>query len=145
MAEETYSKCEVVGRLVRDTQVKLDGKLVTGTLVTERTFTKKDGTEGKRTAYIDIVAWRQMADFIGQRSKGDVLGVCGELITESWDDKETGKKRYKLVLEVSDVFQTGEPPAPPKPAPAKVETKRRPAPPVDDGPHVPVDEKDIPF
>lgn len=39
--------------------------------------------------------------------KGDYIQVAGELNTQSWEDKDTGKKRYKNELRVVDYSFVG--------------------------------------
>jgi len=39
--------------------------------------------------------------------KGDPIQVAGELSTQSWDDSETGKKRYKIELKITDFSFVG--------------------------------------
>lgn len=53
-----------------------------------------------RNHYLELEAWREVAAQFSNLHKGDQVFVEGALKTESWEDRETGTKRYKRVLEV---------------------------------------------
>lgn len=53
-----------------------------------------------RNHYLELEAWREVAAQFSNLHKGDQMLVEGALKTESWEDRETGTKRYKRVLEV---------------------------------------------
>jgi len=83
----------LVGNLTRDPQFS---KTQTGlslarfTLAVNRQFSKNDETD-----FINCVAWRQSADFIGQYGKkGNTVGIEGRITTRNYDDPNTGKKVY---------------------------------------------------
>lgn len=53
----------------------------------------------KQVSYIDVTAWRELAEYSAAvLEKGIGVVVAGRLEQQSWDDKETGKKRSKIVL-----------------------------------------------
>ncbi len=41
-----------------------------------------------------VTAWEQLAEKVAQLKKGDFVKVVGRLQTRSWDDKQTGEKKY---------------------------------------------------
>ena len=60
------------------------------------------------TDYHDIVAWnqgnRKLAELCAQYlQKGRLVYVEGRLQTRSWDDAQSGQKRYKTEVNASDV------------------------------------------
>ena len=60
---------------------------------------KKDGTENT-PVFVDCVAWRQLATFIGQYfSKGKPIEVVGSLQIEDYTDRE-GNKRKQTYIQV---------------------------------------------
>lgn len=89
--------CTIQGNLSRDPEVKQVGAKNTELAVFTVATTTKRGN-GEDTAFVDCKAWSAVAERVGQLSKGDSIFVTGRLTTESWDDKDTGKKRYKTVL-----------------------------------------------
>ncbi len=63
-------------------------------------MSKDDGAD-----FIEVTAWEKLADIISQYTqKGSKLLVNGRLRQDTWDDKETGKKRSKLNVVANDVM-----------------------------------------
>lgn len=51
------------------------------------------------TTYVDVTLWGKLAEVCAQYVQiGDPIFIQGRLRTESWDDKQTGKKRSKLLV-----------------------------------------------
>lgn len=49
-----------------------------------------------RVEYVNIVVWQKLAEICKEHlTKGKQVYIEGRLQTSTWDDKETGKKRYK--------------------------------------------------
>ena len=52
-----------------------------------------------------IEAWDKLAERCGQAvHKGSRVRVVGSLQTQSWEDRESGQKRYKTVVRAEDVL-----------------------------------------
>ena len=91
----------LMGRLTRDPELR---HTQTGTpvasfsLAVDRDF--KDKTTGeKSTDFIDIVAWRQTAEFVSRFfTKGRMAVVEGRLQIRDWTDKDGGKRRSAEVV-----------------------------------------------
>ena len=91
----------LMGRLTRDPELR---HTQTGTavasfsLAVDRDF--KDRNSGERaTDFIDIVAWRQTAEFVSRYfTKGRMAVVEGRLQIRDWTDKEGGKRRSAEVI-----------------------------------------------
>ena len=91
----------LMGRLTRDPELR---HTQTGTavasfsLAVDRDF--KDRTTGeKSTDFIDVVAWRQTAEFVSRFfTKGRMAVVEGRLQIRDWTDKEGGKRRSAEVI-----------------------------------------------
>ena len=68
----------------------------------ERDYKNKDGE--KETDFIDDVAWRQTAEFVGKFfKKGRMAAVSGRLQNRSWTDKE-GEKHYHTEIVADGVY-----------------------------------------
>ena len=95
------NKIFIMGRLTRDPELR---RTQTGTpvasfsLAVDRDF--KDKSTGERaTDFIDVVAWRQTAEFVSRYfSKGRMAVVEGRLQIRDWTDKEGGKRRSAEVI-----------------------------------------------
>ena len=96
----------IMGRLTRDPELRRtqSGAAVTGiTLAVERDF-KSQGGE-KETDFIDVVAWRNTAEFLAKYfTKGRMAVVEGRLQSRSWQDKEGNKRTAWEVIADSVYF-----------------------------------------
>lgn len=91
----------LMGRLVRDPELRhtQSGTAIASfTLAVDRDFKDKQTGE-KATDFIDIVAWRQTAEFVSRYfTKGRMAVVEGRLQIRDWTDKEGGKRRSAEVI-----------------------------------------------
>lgn len=91
----------LIGRLTRDPELRRtqNGTAVTSfSIAVDRDFKNKDTGE-KSTDFIDIVAWRQTAEFVCDYfSKGRMAVVEGRLQIRDWTDKDGNKRRSAEVL-----------------------------------------------
>lgn len=94
------NKIVLMGRLTRDPELRRtnSGTAVTSfTLAVDRDFKPQDGQKG--TDFIDIVAWRNTAEFVSKYfSKGRMAVVEGRLQIRDWTDKDGGKRRSAEVV-----------------------------------------------
>ena len=92
---------EVMGRLVRDPELRTtqNGVPVTSfTIAVDRDFGKSESGE-KQTDFIDCVAWRSTAEFIGKYfTKGRMAVISGRLQMRDWVDKNENKRRSAEVV-----------------------------------------------
>jgi single-strand DNA-binding protein len=51
----------------------------------------------------DVVGWDDEAMALADLKQGDAVEIHGRVKTESWDDRESGQKRYKMVVVASTV------------------------------------------
>lgn len=64
----------------------------------------KDGEKVEQTSFFDVEAWRWVAENSANvLEKGVGVVVVGRLNQRSWDDKETGQKRYKTEILAEDI------------------------------------------
>lgn len=84
----------IVGRLTKDVEIR---KTTTGLSVSSFTLAvdkRKEEGQDKSADFINCVAWRQQADFIGMYGrKGEMWGVDGRISTRSYTGMD-GKKVY---------------------------------------------------
>ena len=74
------------------------------TLATNERFKGKDGQWQDRTEWHNVVLWQRLAEIAGEYlKKGGKVYIEGRLQTRSWDDKESGQKKYKTEIIVSDL------------------------------------------
>lgn len=90
----------IMGRLTRDLELRRtqSGVTVTSfTLAVDRDIKGRDGE--RETDFIDVVAWRQTAEFACKYlSKGRMAVVEGRLQIREWKDKDGNKRRTAEVV-----------------------------------------------
>ena len=95
------NKVILIGNLTRDPEIKTTPK---GTAVSQISLAinrkYKVGEEVKEeTTFVDVELWGRLAEIAGEYAKkGNPLYIEGRLKQDSWDDKETGKKRTKMLV-----------------------------------------------
>jgi single-strand DNA-binding protein len=100
-----------LGRLGKDPELKnVNGTAICNfSVATSKSFKDDSGEKQERTEWHDIVAFRKTAEVAGKfLAKGREVFIEGELQTRSWDDKETGKKRYKTEIVASHIEFIGD-------------------------------------
>lgn len=101
------NKTILMGRLTRDPELRhtqTNIPVVTFSLAVDRGYSKNDA-EGKQTAdFINIVAWRNTAEFVSKWfRKGQLVAVCGRIQVRSWTDKE-GNNRTAFEVVADECF-----------------------------------------
>ena len=91
----------LMGRLTRDPELRRTGSgiaVASFTLAVDRDFGSRDGGE-RETDFIDIVAWRNTAEFVSKYfTKGRMAVVSGRLQIRNWNDKDGNKRRSAEVV-----------------------------------------------
>lgn len=94
------NKIILMGRLTRDPELRRtqSGTAVTSfSLAVDRDFKSQSGE--KETDFIDVVAWRNTAEFVEKYfCKGRMAVVEGRLQLRDWTDKEGIKRRSAEVI-----------------------------------------------
>ena len=100
------NKVILMGRLTRDPELRQTPSgvsVASFTLAVERSYAKPG--EDKETDFINIIAWRNTADFVAKYfTKGQLVAVSGRLQVRSWDDAQSGQKRYATDVVADEVF-----------------------------------------
>lgn len=101
------NKCFFMGRLTRDPELRhtQSGTAVASfSIAVDRDFKDKQTGE-KATDFIDVVAWRNTAEFVSRFfSKGRMAVVVGSLQMRDWTDKDGNKRRSAEVIADSVYF-----------------------------------------
>lgn len=91
----------LMGRLTRDPELRRTGSgiaVASFSLAVDRDFGSRETGE-KETDFIDIVAWRNTAEFVSKYfTKGRMAVVSGRLQIRNWTDKEGNKRRSAEVV-----------------------------------------------
>ena len=109
----SFNKVTLMGNVTRDIELRYTPK---GTAVADiglamsRVRNGESGEKIEETTFVDITLWGRVAEVAHQYSgKGKPLFVEGRLQLDTWDDKETGKKRSKLKVVGENIQLLGAP------------------------------------
>lgn len=134
------NKVILMGRLTADPEHKQTPNGVgvcAFSIAVDRNYAPKDGE--RQTDFINIVAWRQTADFICRYfQKGSMIAIEGEINTRRYEDKN-GNKRTAFEVVAQHAYFSG----------AKTQTESNPEPPdLSQFEHIldaEYDDEDLPF
>lgn len=91
----------LMGRLTRDPEQRTT---TTGKTIASFSIAVDRAGQDDAADFFDITAWEKLGDLVMQYlSKGRRVLVQGRLRQDSWDDKETGKKRSRVEVTATDV------------------------------------------
>ena len=95
------NKVMLIGNVVRDPEMRTTptGQQVASfAIATNLVWTDKNGQKQKKAEFHNIVAWRKLAEIIGQYvKKGSKVYMEGRLETRSWDD-QNAVKHYRTEI-----------------------------------------------
>ena len=101
------NKVILVGRLGKDPEIRSTPggtSVAKFTLATDERFTDKAGERQERTEWHNITAWGKLGEICGQYlKKGKLVYIEGSIRTDSWDDKESGQKKYRTEIVAKDM------------------------------------------
>jgi single-strand DNA-binding protein len=101
------NKVILVGRLGKDPEVRSTPggtSVAKFTIATDERFTDKNGEKQERTEWHNITAWGKLGEICGQYlRKGKLVYIEGSIRTDSWDDKESGQKKYRTEIVARDM------------------------------------------
>jgi single-strand DNA-binding protein len=96
------NKVILVGRLGKDPEIRSTAggtQVVKFTVATDERFTDKSGEKQERTEWHNITAWGKLGEICGQYlRKGKLVYIEGSIRTDSWEDKESGQKKYRTEI-----------------------------------------------
>jgi single-strand DNA-binding protein len=108
---KSVNKVILIGNLGKDPELKhtSGGTAVAKfTLATNDRYKDKDGNWQDRTEWHNITCWARLAEIASEYlKKGRTVYIEGSLRTDSWDDKQSGQKRYQTYVNASDLVLLG--------------------------------------
>jgi single-strand DNA-binding protein len=94
----SLNKAMLIGNLGKDPELRYTTSgvaVATFSLATNEQWKDQDGNAQERTEWHNIVAWKKLAEICGEwLKKGKKVYVEGRIQNRSYDDKNTGTKRY---------------------------------------------------
>jgi single-strand DNA-binding protein len=108
---KSVNKVILVGNLGKDPEVKYTPSgvpVAKFSLATNERFKDKTGEWQERTEWHDVVAWQRLAEIVGEYvSKGSKVYVEGKLQTSSWEDRQSGERKYRTEIVARDLVLLG--------------------------------------
>jgi single-strand DNA-binding protein len=108
---KSVNKVILIGNLGKDPELKHTGggtAVAKFTLATNDRYKDKDGNWQDRTEWHNITCWARLAEIASEYlKKGRTVYIEGSLRTDSWDDKQSGQKRYQTYVNASDLVLLG--------------------------------------
>lgn len=98
------NKVFLIGRLGRDPEVRYtpNGDAVANLSIAVGEKYKKDGETKEKVTWVDLVAWRKLAEVLAEHlHKGSLIHVEGKLQMREWEAE--GGKRRKIEVLVQNV------------------------------------------
>lgn len=96
----------LIGRLARDPEMRYTASgipVANFSIAVDRGFTNQQGE--KETDFIDIVAWRKLAEVVTNNlGKGRLVAVEGRLEIQRYQDKEGNNRRAAKIIADKVVF-----------------------------------------
>lgn len=102
-----YNRAVLIGHVTRDPEIKYvtsGQSITTGSVAVSKHWKdKSSGEKREQTSFIDFKIWGSRGEVFAQYvRKGHPIMLEGSLEQESWTEKESGAKRSKLVVNVTD-------------------------------------------
>lgn len=108
---KSVNKVILVGNLGKDPEVKYTPSgvpVAKFSLATNERYKDKAGEWQDRTEWHNIVAWQRLAEIVGEYvKKGSKIYIEGRLQTSSWEDKQSGEKKYRTEIVAHDLVLLG--------------------------------------
>jgi|SRR5271157_101427 len=109
----SVNKVILIGNLGKDPEIKYtQGGMAVAhfSLATNDRVKDKDGNWTDRTEWHNIVLFERKAEIAGEYlKKGRTVYIEGSIRTNSWDDKETGQKKYRTEIIGNNMVLLGGP------------------------------------
>ena len=106
------NRATIIGNVVRDPEVSTTPSgqnVVSFSVATNFIWNDKNGQRQKKAEFHNIVAWRKLADVVGQYvRKGSRIFLEGRIETRSWDD-QNGVKRYRTEIIADNMIMLDRP------------------------------------
>ena len=108
---KSVNKVILVGNVGKDPEARYSqcGTPVANfSLATNERFKDRSGEWQDRTEWHNIVAWQRLAEIVGEYvAKGSKVYVEGKLQTTSWEDRQSGERKYRTEIVARDLLLLG--------------------------------------
>ena len=111
----TVNEVELIGWIGQDPEMRYTPQGTAVTTISVATKRPSHANGEIKTDWITVEAWEKLAEQINSNlRKGSRVRVNGHLVTSSWEDRESGQRRSKLVVRADRVLFLDSRPAAPE-------------------------------
>jgi single-strand DNA-binding protein len=107
----SVNKVILVGNVGKDQEVRYSAggtPVANFSLATNEKFKDRNDQWQERTEWHSIVAWKRLAEIVGEYgAKGSKLYVEGKIQTSSWEDRQSGERKYRTEIVARDLLLLG--------------------------------------
>lgn len=111
MAGKSLNRVQLIGNLGKDPEVKYTPQgtpFAKLTIATNYRYKDKNEQWQDQTEWHNVVLWQRLAEIAGEYlKKGSKVYVEGRLQTRSWEDKQSGQKKYMTEIVANDLILLG--------------------------------------
>ncbi len=108
---KSVNKVILVGNVGKDPEVRYSQSgtpVANFSLATNERSKDRNGEWQDRTEWHSIVAWKRLAEIVGEYvAKGTKLYVEGKIQTSSWEDRQSGERKYRTEIVARDLLLLG--------------------------------------
>jgi len=108
---KSVNKVILVGNVGKDPEVRYTPSgtpVAKFSLATNENFKGRSDEWQERTEWHNIVAWQRLAEIVGEYvQKGSKLYIEGKLQTSSWEDKQSGERKYRTEIVARELVLLG--------------------------------------
>ena len=108
---KSVNKVILVGNVGQDPEVKYTASgvpVAKVSLATNERFKDKNDAWQDRTEWHSVVAWQRLAEMVGEYiRKGSKVYIEGKLQTSSWEDRQSGERKYRTEIVARDIVLLG--------------------------------------
>ena len=108
---KSINKVILIGNVGKDPEVKYTPSgtpLAKFSMATNERFKDRNDEWQERVEWHNIIAWQGLAEVVGEHvTKGSKVYVEGKLQTSSWEDKQSGEKKYRTEIVARELVLLG--------------------------------------
>ena len=102
----SFNKVLLMGNLTRDPETRYTpsgASIVNISIAVNEKYKAQSGEIKENVSFIECIAWNKKGEAIAQYlRKGSPIHIEGKLKQESWQDKNTGQNRSKIVVNIDN-------------------------------------------
>lgn len=108
---KSINKVILVGNVGKDPEIKYTPSgvpVAKFSIATNEKYKDRSGEWQERVEWHNVVAWQRLAEIVGEYvAKGSKVYIEGKLQTSSWEDRQSGEKKYRTEIVARELVLLG--------------------------------------